>query len=130
MLGASLFAMSDPKAEVRMSVDGTAAGGRIPLSPHSPVHPVVSHLSDGGIAVQEKCPSCGRWRIYFAAPADACCDNDLPAFVGTHAHNLADDYPDHDAVATINARAHHDGPLLTTAPARTAAGGPDPVDLL
>lgn len=109
-----------------MSVDEGAAGGRIPRSSYSPVHPVISHLPDGSIAIQEKCPGCGRWRIYICEPADVCCDNDhVAAF--TPSHDVTDDYPDAKHVATIAARVHHDVAasarlLAASNDARTIAG--------
>lgn len=119
-----------------MAGETGAAPRRVPLSPLSPRPRVrLTALADGELAFDVLCAVCQRYHLALAVVADAgpCHRADFrpagaAAFVATHAHNLADDYPDHGSVAALSARAR--AGLLATTDARTAAGGPDPVDLL
>jgi hypothetical protein len=84
---------------------------RSPLSPHPRV--LLSALGDGEFSVDLHCAGCQKYHFagtVVVETAGSCHRADFrpsgaAAFVGTHAHNLSDDYPDDSThIATLAAR--------------------------
>lgn len=131
-MAVSPLAMSDPKAEVRMSVDGEAAGSRLPRSGLSPRPRVrLRSIADHEYNEDVLCGECNKYHLadLYIHASGACSRVDFrpvggAAFVSTHP------YDDSAAIATLAAR---NGPVATGPsradafyqPARTV----DPTDL-
>jgi hypothetical protein len=118
----------------KVTGDAPAAPGRIPLSPFSARGRRIqlTRLQSGKLAFDVECP-CGQPHLAVAtvlpvagcsgsnagpgrAPGGHVTPDHRPAFTGTHAHNLSDDYPDthydpagadpdHAAISVLRSRA-------------------------